>query len=262
MNVSNDDALSSASTVFTHNKSIQRQKALAEAHAKYRALLQQQEEVANQLEIFKNQEADHYASKIREMHSLQRSFRNLLNPEAAFARADIDGSAELDFEEWHRAFGGANGVKADMLRALFDDFDTDKSGTVSLAEFKEGLKKLDVRRAHNESLAKCEGDLHVFRADQAKQYIAKRSEMLRAYRELEQDVFEAREAWIRAKRESLGLSTSAPRAVTESKRTTGPSSNSRGRSARPSIVTNSQSALRRSSSRGRSRSRMQRTPSM
>jgi vacuolar-type H+-ATPase subunit I/STV1 len=92
VNVSNDDALSSASTVFTHNKSIQRQKALAEAHAKYRALLQQQEEVANQLEIFKNQEADHYASKIREMHSLQRSFRNLLNPEAAFARADIDGS--------------------------------------------------------------------------------------------------------------------------------------------------------------------------
>jgi hypothetical protein len=257
--VDNDDALSSASTVFTDNQSMQRQKALAEAHAKYSALLQQQEENANQLEIFKHQEADQYASKVREMHSLQTSLRNLIDPAAAFARADIDGSGDLDFDEWHRAFGGGNGVKADVLRALFEEFDTDKSGTVSLFEFKAGLKKVNVHTGQKkinvlrEALAKDEDNLKVFRADQAKQYDAKRSELLRAYRKLEQDVFEAREAWLRAKRESLGL---APRAVAVLKRTTSSSSNSRGRSARPSNVSSFQSARRRSSSRGRSGSRV------
>ena len=44
-----------------------------------------QEENANQLEIFKHQEADQYASKVREMHSLQTSLRNLIDPAAAFA---------------------------------------------------------------------------------------------------------------------------------------------------------------------------------
>jgi hypothetical protein len=54
-------------------------------------------------------------------------------------RADIGGSGDLDFVKWRRAFGGENGVKADLLRALFEDLDTDNSGTVSLAEFKAAV---------------------------------------------------------------------------------------------------------------------------
>jgi exonuclease VII small subunit len=59
---------------------------------------------------------------------------------AAFARADIDGSGDLTFDEWHLAFGGEGGVEADVLRALFDEFDADQNGCVSLAEFQAGLK--------------------------------------------------------------------------------------------------------------------------
>jgi hypothetical protein len=61
-------------------------------------------------------------------------------PTAAFARADIDGSGDLTFDEWHLAFGGEEGVEADVLRALFDEFDADQNGCVSLAEFQAGLK--------------------------------------------------------------------------------------------------------------------------
>ena len=62
------------------------------------------------------------------------------NPTAAFARADIDGSGDLTFDEWHLACGGEEGVEADVLRALFDEFDADQNGCVSLAEFQAGLK--------------------------------------------------------------------------------------------------------------------------
>ena len=66
------------------------------------------------------------------------------NPTAAFARADIDGSGDLTFDEWHLAFGGEGGVEADVLRALFDEFDADQNGCVSLAEFQAGLKMVDL----------------------------------------------------------------------------------------------------------------------
>jgi hypothetical protein len=64
-------------------------------------------------------------------------------------------------------------LKKNLLWALFEDFD--KNGTVSLAEFKACLKKVNVLRDHREALAKGEEDLNVFRADQAKQYDSKRS---------------------------------------------------------------------------------------
>ena len=62
------------------------------------------------------------------------------NPTAAFARADIDSSDDLTFSEWHLAFGGEDGVEADVLRALFHEFDADQNGCVSIAEFQAGLK--------------------------------------------------------------------------------------------------------------------------
>ena len=38
-----------------------------------------------------------------------------------------------------RAFGAEGGVDADGLRVLFQDFDGDQDGRVSLAEFEAGL---------------------------------------------------------------------------------------------------------------------------
>ena len=63
-----------------------------------------------------------------------------VDPAAAFARADIDSSGDLTFDEWQLAFGGEEGVEADVLRALFDEFDADQNGCVSIAEFQAGLK--------------------------------------------------------------------------------------------------------------------------
>ena len=63
-----------------------------------------------------------------------------VDPAATFARADIDGSGHLTFDEWQLAFGGEEGVETDVLRALFDEFDADQNGCVSLAEFQAGLK--------------------------------------------------------------------------------------------------------------------------
>jgi hypothetical protein len=39
-------------------------------------------------------------------------------PTAAFARADIDDSGDLTFDEWHLAFGGEGGVDSDVLPLL------------------------------------------------------------------------------------------------------------------------------------------------
>jgi len=60
--------------------------------------------------------------------------------EDAFAPADMDGSGGLTFDEWKHAFGGKGkgGVKAHVLRALFDKFDADQDSSVSLAEFQAG----------------------------------------------------------------------------------------------------------------------------
>lgn len=60
--------------------------------------------------------------------------------EDAFTPADIDGSGGLTFDEWMRAFRGNGGVKAHVLRALFDDFDADQDCSVSLAEFQAGVE--------------------------------------------------------------------------------------------------------------------------
>ena len=62
------------------------------------------------------------------------------DPAAAFARADVDGSGNLTLHEWERAFGADEGVDADVLRALFHDFDADQDGCVSVAEFEAGLQ--------------------------------------------------------------------------------------------------------------------------
>ena len=79
------------------------------------------------------------------------SFRKQ-DPAAAFARADIDGSGDLTFDEWHLAFGVEEGVEADVLRALFDEFDAGQNGCVSLAEFQAGLKTVQQNACSAEEL--------------------------------------------------------------------------------------------------------------
>ncbi len=45
----------------------------------------------------------------------------------------------LTFDEWQLAFGREEGVEADVLRALVDEFDADQDGCVSIAQFQAGL---------------------------------------------------------------------------------------------------------------------------
>ena len=73
-------------------------------------------------------------------------------PEDTFARPDIDGSSGvashtsgLTPEDWQRALGAEEGIDKDELQALFHEFDADKSGRVSLAQFKAGLQTLQPR---------------------------------------------------------------------------------------------------------------------
>jgi hypothetical protein len=66
---------------------------------------------------------------------LQQCSRAGLEEEVvAFARADLDVSGNLSFEEWRRAFGD-DGVDDAALRRLFDAADEDRNGTLSLGEF-------------------------------------------------------------------------------------------------------------------------------
>ena len=73
-------------------------------------------------------------------------------PEDTFAHPDIDGSSGvashtsgLTPEDWQRALGAEEGIDKDELQALFHEFDADKSGRVSLAQFKAGLQTLQPR---------------------------------------------------------------------------------------------------------------------
>ena len=55
------------------------------------------------------------------------------------------------FQKWsarrplHLALCGEEGFEADVLRAFFDEFDTDQNGCVSIAEFQAGLKRANWR---------------------------------------------------------------------------------------------------------------------
>ena len=55
----------------------------------------------------------------------------------AFEETD---NGELTCDGFERAFGHV--IEASVLRLLFDEFDTDKSGTLSLQEFQEGLERV------------------------------------------------------------------------------------------------------------------------
>ena len=63
--------------------------------------------------------------------ALARLRRKLLfDPKSAFARADVDGSADLSFSEWSRAFADEV-IDEEVLRGLFEEFDTDGDGRLS-----------------------------------------------------------------------------------------------------------------------------------
>merc|ERR1719183_728365 len=57
-----------------------------------------------------------------------------------FVRADTDGSGDLSFEEWERAFGGQ--IDSAALKSLFEEMDSNKDGRVSWQEFKDGLDSM------------------------------------------------------------------------------------------------------------------------
>jgi hypothetical protein len=62
----------------------------------------------------------------------------MLEPVSAFAHADDDNTKSLNFVKWRRAFGDEI-IDDDVLRRVFDEFDTDGDGHVSLTEFRAGL---------------------------------------------------------------------------------------------------------------------------
>lgn len=61
---------------------------------------------------------------------------------SVFAEADADGSGDLTFEEWERAFSADEAMDTTALRSFFDECNADRSGKVSLEQFKEGLKSV------------------------------------------------------------------------------------------------------------------------
>ena len=62
------------------------------------------------------------------------------DPEEIFASADADGSGDLSFEEWERAFGDK--VDRAALETLFEEMDSNKDGKMSWQEFKDGLDSM------------------------------------------------------------------------------------------------------------------------
>ena len=78
-------------------------------------------------------------AKVVDTNEAVRCLRQMLakNPTETFARADVDGSGDLSFEEWERAFGDQ--VDSAALKVLFDEMDSNKDGKVSWQEFKDGL---------------------------------------------------------------------------------------------------------------------------
>jgi hypothetical protein len=75
-----------------------------------------------------------------ESRATARRLRRFLaeDPSKHFSSIDSDGSGEISFEEWERAFG--NTAFSPYLRTLFDEIDTDRSGFVSYKEFMEVVK--------------------------------------------------------------------------------------------------------------------------
>jgi len=63
-----------------------------------------------------------------------------MDPASAFARADVDDSKGLTFSEWQRAFTDEV-IDDEVLRRLFDEFDINGDGEVSLEEFRSGLDR-------------------------------------------------------------------------------------------------------------------------
>jgi len=65
-----------------------------------------------------------------------------MDPSSLFLNADIDSSGDLSLEEWQRAFGDEV-IDADVLQTLFDEFDMNKDGLLSLDEFKTAIENPD-----------------------------------------------------------------------------------------------------------------------
>ena len=64
-------------------------------------------------------------------------------------KVDSDGSGELDFDEFARAFGGLSEAQntgfysnVELLRRLFDQLDEDRSNTILRHEILEKMQKL------------------------------------------------------------------------------------------------------------------------
>ena len=95
--------------------------------------------------------------KIAAIRALQFSLAEEIarDPEAFFARADVDTSGDLTFDEWAQACATAVGdVDASIVRRLFDEMDYNKDGVVSLAEFTQLRNQLVACQLKAEALGK------------------------------------------------------------------------------------------------------------
>ena len=71
-------------------------------------------------------------------------------PQEIFKRAGKAAGEQLSFKDLKRAFGNEHNEV--VLRALFDDFDADQNGYVSIDEFKTGLQHLKILMACHDIL--------------------------------------------------------------------------------------------------------------